>query len=59
MTWNMLHMARVLKDAGGVPAHGNQRSQWDAGCRCDYPNPDYRRFQQERISSKFDLNQAQ
>ena len=42
MTWNMLHMARMLKDAGGVPAHGNQRSQWDAGCRFDYPNPDYR-----------------
>jgi len=42
MTWNLLHMARMLKDAGGVPAHGNQRSQWDAGCRFDYPNPDYR-----------------
>lgn len=42
MTWNMLHMARMLRDAGGVPAHGNQRSQWDAGCRADYPNPDYR-----------------
>lgn len=42
MTWNLLHLARMLKDAGGVPAHGNQRSQWDAGCRFDYPNPDYR-----------------
>ena len=42
MTWNLLHTARLLKDAGGVPAHGNQRSQWDAGCRFDYPNPDYR-----------------
>ena len=42
MTWNLLHMARMLKDAGGVPAHGNQRSQWDAGCRFDYPNPEYR-----------------
>jgi multimeric flavodoxin WrbA len=42
MTWNLLHMARMLKDAGGVPAHGNQRSLWDAGCRFDYPNPDYR-----------------
>ncbi|GAA5030124.1 hypothetical protein GCM10023335_70110 [Streptomyces siamensis] len=30
-------------DAGsGVPAHGNQRAQWDAGCRPDAPNPDYR-----------------
>jgi multimeric flavodoxin WrbA len=42
MTWNLLHLARVLKDAGGIAAHGNQRSEWDAGCRFDYPNPDYR-----------------
>ncbi len=42
MTWNLLHMARMLKDAGGIPAHGNQRSEWDAGCRFDFPNPDYR-----------------
>jgi len=42
MTWNLLHMARVLTDAGGIPAHGNQRSAWDAGCRFDQPNPLYR-----------------
>jgi multimeric flavodoxin WrbA len=42
MTWNLLHLARMLKDAGGVPAHGNQRSQWEAGCRFDYENPEYR-----------------
>jgi len=42
MTWNLLHMARMLKDAGGIPAHGNQRSQWVAGCRFDFPNPEYR-----------------
>lgn len=42
MTWNLMHMARMIKDAGGIPAHGNQRSKWDAGCRSDYPNPDYR-----------------
>lgn len=42
MTWNSLHMARLLKDAGGIPAHGNQRSKWDAGCRTDFPNPEYR-----------------
>ncbi len=42
MTWNLLHMARMIKDAGGIPAHGNQRSEWDAGCRFDFPNPDYR-----------------
>jgi multimeric flavodoxin WrbA len=42
MTWNLMHLARMLKDAGGVPAHGNQRSEWDAGCHSDFPNPDYR-----------------
>ena len=42
MTWNLMHAARILKDAGGIPAHGNQRSQWQAGCRFDYANPDYR-----------------
>jgi multimeric flavodoxin WrbA len=42
MTWNLLHLARLLKDAGGVPVHGNQRSEWDAGCRFDFPNPEHR-----------------
>ncbi|MFZ0626983.1 MAG: flavodoxin family protein [Acidimicrobiia bacterium] len=42
MTWNLLHLGRLLKEAGGFPAHGNQRSAWDAGCRFDFPNPDYR-----------------
>jgi multimeric flavodoxin WrbA len=42
MTWNLLHLARLLKDNGGIPAHGNQRSEWDAGCRFDFENPEYR-----------------
>lgn len=42
MTWNLLHLARMLRDAGGVPAHGNQRSLWDAGCSFDHPNPEHR-----------------
>ena len=42
MTWNLLHLASMLKAAGGIPAHGNQRSEWDAGCRFDFANPDYR-----------------
>ncbi|MEQ9096359.1 flavodoxin [Leptolyngbya valderiana BDU 20041] len=33
MTWNLLHMARMLKDAGGVPAFGNQRDKWKDGER--------------------------
>ena len=42
MAWNLIHFARILKDIGGIPAHGNQRSLWDAGCRFDHPNPEYR-----------------
>lgn len=42
MTWNLMHLARMLRDHGGVPAHGNQRSAWDAGCGSDFSNPDYR-----------------
>jgi multimeric flavodoxin WrbA len=42
MTWNLLHLARMLKEAGGIPVHGNQRSEWDAGCRFFYPNPEHR-----------------
>jgi multimeric flavodoxin WrbA len=42
MTWNLLHLARMIKDAGGIPAHGNQRTEWDAGCRFDYENPEHR-----------------
>jgi multimeric flavodoxin WrbA len=42
MTWNLLHMAYMLDQAGGIPAHGNQRSKWEAGCRFDHPNPEHR-----------------
>ncbi len=42
MTWNLLHFAKILKDTGGVPAHGNQRTAWDAGTRFDFENPEYR-----------------
>ena len=42
MTWNLLHMARMLKDAGGIPCHGNSVDLWEDGCRFDAPNPEYR-----------------
>lgn len=42
MTWNLMHMAKILKDNGGIPAQGNQRSEWDAGSRFDFENPEYR-----------------
>lgn len=42
MTWNLMHLAHMIKSSEGIPAHGNQRSKWDAGCRFDYENPEYR-----------------
>lgn len=43
MTWNLLHLARLLKDAGGVPAFGNLPQQWKDGERWGYnANPEYR-----------------
>ena len=42
MTWNLMHLARILEDAGGIPSHGNDRKQWKAGCRFDYGNPEHR-----------------
>ncbi|WP_205523928.1 flavodoxin family protein [Oceanomicrobium pacificus] len=42
MSWNLLHLARMLKDAGGLPSHGNDRRAWKAGCRFDYANPEHR-----------------
>lgn len=42
MTWNLMHLAKLLKGAGGIPAYGNRRSKWDAGCRFDFENPEYR-----------------
>ena len=48
MTYNLMHVAKLLKDAGGIPAIGNVRSEWDEGEHfgyvpaLDHPNPEYR-----------------
>jgi multimeric flavodoxin WrbA len=42
MSWNLMHMAKMLKDQNGIPAYGNQRSAWDASHHKDHPNPEYR-----------------
>jgi multimeric flavodoxin WrbA len=42
MTWNLLHLARLLKDAGGIPARGNQREAFDDAEPFMHPNPEYR-----------------
>ncbi|SPH25044.1 hypothetical protein DEA8626_04079 [Defluviimonas aquaemixtae] len=43
MTWNLMHLAKMLRDSGGYSSHGNDRSAWKAGCRYDYENPEHRR----------------
>ncbi len=40
MTWNLLHLARLLKDNGGIPAYGNQKTLWDDGNHFGYRTPD-------------------
>ncbi len=37
MAWNLLHLARMLRDAGGIPAHGNQARAWSEGERFGLP----------------------
>lgn len=39
MTWNCMHLARMLKAAGGIPNEGNDRKAWKAGQRFDFENP--------------------
>ncbi len=42
MTYNLLHMAKMLKAIGGYPAYGNSREDWDDGTRWNFENPEYR-----------------
>jgi multimeric flavodoxin WrbA len=42
MTYNLLHLAKMLKDQGGYPAYGNSRKDWDDGTRWNFANPEYR-----------------
>lgn len=40
MAWNLMHMAHILKQAGGLPAYGNDREAWAGGARFDHPSPE-------------------
>lgn len=42
MTYNLLHLASMLKANGGYPAYGNSRKEWDDGTRWNFENPEYR-----------------
>lgn len=38
MTWNLLHMARILAERGGIPTWGNQATAWEEGERFGHPD---------------------
>ena len=42
MTWNLMHAARMIKNAGGLPTYGNARTDWADGKRFGWENPEYR-----------------
>ena len=42
MTYNLLHLAKILKEANAYPAYGNSRKEWDTGTRWNFENPEYR-----------------
>lgn len=37
MSWNLMHMAHMLKKSGGIPKQGNDIKAWNAGERFDHP----------------------
>ncbi len=42
MSYNLMHLAKMLKDNDGYPAYGNSRKDWDSGKRWSFQNPEYR-----------------
>lgn len=41
-TYNLLHLAKMLKENNGYSAYGNSRKEWDDGKRWEFENPEYR-----------------
>jgi len=42
MTYNLLHLATMLKQHGGYPAYGNSKKDWENGEKWGFENPEYR-----------------
>jgi multimeric flavodoxin WrbA len=43
MTWNLMHLAALLKSHGGFPVEGNTQAAWDSGNQSGFgSNPEYR-----------------
>lgn len=41
MTYNLLHLAKMLEEQNGYPPYGNSRKNWDDGNRWGFQNPEY------------------
>lgn len=41
MAWNLMHMAKMLRDQGGLPAHGNRADDWQHVTNAAHQNPEY------------------
>ena len=42
MSYNLMHTAKMLKNAGGIPAYGNLPNEWKKGEHFGFSNPEYR-----------------
>ena len=42
MTYNLMHMALILRDIRGFPAYGNLPEDWKSGTRWNFENPEHR-----------------
>ena len=42
MTYNLVHLASMLKQNGGYPTYGNLPEEWKDGKRRAFENPEYR-----------------
>jgi len=40
MTYNLMHLAKMLKDNNDYPAYGNSRKDWDNGSRWNFEKPE-------------------
>ncbi len=52
MTYNLLHLASMLKANKGYPKYGNSRKDWDDGERWEFENPEYRQGANKKSKSK-------
>lgn len=42
MAYNLMHIAKMLKSAGGVPSYGNRAEEWKLSSHFGFENPEYR-----------------